>query len=68
MNVIWRFYVDQQGSWRWQQIAVHGVVTAESSSGHPTYGDCLAAAHVYGYRYEASQTASPRVRHWERRP
>ena len=62
MNSIWRFYLDQQGGWRWQQMSISIGVIAESSSASPTYDDCLASAQPCGYRYERSQPALPRYR------
>ena len=60
MNSIWRFYVDQQGTWRWQEMSASGEIVAESACGYSTYDDCLGGAQACGYRYEMSQPPLPR--------
>jgi hypothetical protein len=69
MNVIWRFYMDQQGQWRWQQMNIDRAVLCESMSGYATYDACMGDASARGYTYQASQagTIAPRNRYVDRR-
>jgi hypothetical protein len=54
-NVVWRFYVDPQGGWRWQQLASDQNVLADSTGAHATYDDCVRDAETHGYRFAPSQ-------------
>jgi hypothetical protein len=54
-NVVWRFYVDPQGGWRWQQLSSDHGVLADSSSAAATYDDCVRDAETHGYRFAPSQ-------------
>jgi hypothetical protein len=54
-NVVWRFYVDPQGGWRWQQLASDQRVLADSPGTHATYDDCVRDAETHGYRFAPSQ-------------
>ena len=50
-NVVWRFYVDPEGGWRWQQLTSDQSVLADSTGAHPTYDDCVRDAESQGYRF-----------------
>jgi hypothetical protein len=54
-NVVWRFYVDQQGGWRWQQLASDQSVLSDSPAAHGTYEHCIRDAETHGYRFAPSQ-------------
>ena len=54
MNTIWRFSVDENRQWRWQQLAVDRAVIAESSGSFAGYEACIAGAQKQGYVYEAA--------------
>jgi hypothetical protein len=54
-NVVWRFYVDQHGAWRWQQLTSDHSVLSDSPGSHATYDSCVSDAEVHGYRYAPSQ-------------
>jgi len=54
-NVVWRFFVDQDGGWRWQQLGSDSALLSESSGSSATYDDCVGDAQVHGYRYARSQ-------------
>ena len=41
MNLIWRFYLDQQRLWRWQQLTFNLDVVAESPKGYKEYEGCV---------------------------
>lgn len=55
MNLVWRFYVDQEGQWRWQQVAVDRSVVADSPRSFKVYDECLADAERRGYKFSPSQ-------------
>jgi len=58
MNTIWRFYVDENRQWRWQQLAVNRDVISESAGAFSAYEACLAGAQEQGYVY-APATQKP---------
>ena len=43
-NVVWRFYVDEHGGWRWQQLGSDRSVLADSAGAHATYDVCVSDA------------------------
>lgn len=49
MNTIWRFYIDEDRQWRWQQLAVNRSVISESAGAFDGYEACVAAAKDDGY-------------------
>jgi len=51
VNVIWRFYMDGQQRWKWQQLSVDRSVVAESARAYKDYEACLANAQVQGHEY-----------------
>jgi uncharacterized protein YegP (UPF0339 family) len=56
MNLIWRFYRDQNRLWRWQHLAFNLEVVAESRKGYKEYEDCVESAVAQGYVSLPSQT------------
>ena len=54
-NFVWRFYVDGDGAWRWQQLGTDSKLLGESPASHTTYEVCVADAEVHGYHYAPSQ-------------
>jgi len=54
-NFVWRFYVDTDGAWRWQQLGTDSKLLGESPASHTTYEYCVADAEVHGYRFAPSQ-------------
>lgn len=56
MNVSWRFYIDQDRQWRWQQLSMNGVITRESQGAFKDYDACLADAQEKGYIFQPSQS------------
>ena len=55
VNLIWRFYQDENRKWRWQQMIAGQEVVNHSPSAHLDYGRCLADARKRGYVFEMSQ-------------
>ena len=55
MQATWRFFRDEAGLWRWQQVAVSRDVLAESHTSYAEYDDCLADAKKKGYIFAAAQ-------------
>ena len=55
MNVIWRFFMDEQQRWKWQQLSVDRSVLAESEKGYKDYESCLANAEGHGHVYMPSK-------------
>src|SRR3989338_7022486 len=56
MNLIWRFYMDQDRQWRWQRLSVWQAVVAESPGSYKEYEGCVANAEVQGYVFQPPQT------------
>jgi hypothetical protein len=54
-NVVWRFYVDPHGAWRWQQLGSDHSVLGDSSAAYATYDECVSDAEAHGYRFMPSQ-------------
>ena len=67
-NLIWRFYLDSQQLWRWQQLRFNSEVAAESAKGFKEYQHCVDNAQAQGYDYQPSKTTQekPRTRAWRR--
>ena len=55
MTLIWRFFAGEDRRWRWQQVSIDHVVLAESRASYTDYENCVAAARVSGYVFQASQ-------------
>ena len=55
MNLIWRFYRDEQRKWRWQQMTTGQDIVMESPAGHADYDHCVADARKRGYEFASSQ-------------
>ena len=66
MNLIWRFYLDEDRKWRWQRLSVSREVVEESSAGYKEYDGCVANATIRGYTFlpplSTRPEARPRVR------
>ncbi|HEY9446347.1 MAG TPA: hypothetical protein VIQ62_04670 [Burkholderiales bacterium] len=60
MRTIWRFFVDETGRWRWEELHTDKTVIRGSEGSFAHYDECLKAAKQAGYEFEASQQASPR--------
>ena len=56
MNLIWRFYMDQERQWRWQRLSVGHAVVAESPGSYKEYEGCVANAEVQGYVFQPPRT------------
>lgn len=54
MNVTWRFYADEDGLWRWEQLSEERDVVARSRVTYDGYEQCIAAARDIGYVFEAA--------------
>jgi hypothetical protein len=59
MNLIWRFYSDNDKKWRWQRLAFDGSVVAESPTGYKEYEACQANAQAQGYVFLPAQSTRP---------
>ena len=55
MNVVWRFFMDQNQAWKWQQLSADRTVISESAAAFREYEGCLADARVNGHVFEPSQ-------------
>jgi hypothetical protein len=55
MRYTWRFYVTDDGRWRWQKLGNELTVVTESSQSFDNYESCVAAATKSGYVFEATQ-------------
>ena len=55
MNLIWRFYTDDNHCWKWQQLSVSREVITESHAAYGEYEGCVADAKSKGYVFHPSQ-------------
>ena len=62
MNVIWRFFLDQNNRWKWQQLSTDRTVVAESPTAYKEYEACLASAKARGHVYMPAQGARFQIR------
>lgn len=62
MNLIWRFYLDQNRQWRWQHLAFNLDVLAESANGYKEYEGCVQSAAAQGYVSLPAQTTQAKAR------
>jgi len=58
-TVVWRFFVGDDGRWRWQTLTAGRVVLSESESSYTEYDACMAAAAKKGYLFESAQPNAP---------
>lgn len=56
MNLIWRFYRDQDGRWKWQHLRFDQTVLAESKTAYKEYEGCIENAREEGYEFQPSQS------------
>jgi hypothetical protein len=54
MKIAWRFYVGEDGLWRWEQLSEDRQVVARSRMSYDGYEQCVAAARNIGYVFEAA--------------
>jgi len=54
MNAVWRFYMDPERRWRWQQLTASRVLLSESRNGYAEYDDCMKDANTHGYVHQPS--------------
>ena len=66
LNLIWRFFMDQDRKWKWQRLSFSHAVVEESATAYSDYDGCLADATSRGYTIlpplSTRPAASPRVR------
>lgn len=67
MNTIWRFFVDEQGQWRWQRLDSRRAVVSESTQSFEAYEACRASAQMRGYVVTQQEKPFPRMKHLNRR-
>ena len=51
MNVIWRFYLDENRTWKWQRLSCGGELIEESKGAFKEYEKCIANATDRGYAF-----------------
>ena len=59
VNVIWRFYSDSNGQWRWQRLSFDGTVVEQSDLAYAKYQGCLDNACERGYVFLPSLSTRP---------
>jgi hypothetical protein len=59
MNAVWRFYMDPERRWRWQQLTASRELVLESRAAYKEYDDCMNDARTHGYVHQPSL---PRMR------
>ncbi len=59
MNVIWRFFMDVNRRWKWQQIGAGQAVVAESPNAYTDYEACMEDARNQGYVFTTSKGRRP---------
>ncbi len=59
MNLIWRFYSDPEGRWRWQRLSFDGSTVHESKTGYKEYEACVASAREQGYVFLPALSTRP---------
>ena len=55
VSTVWRFYLNQDRKWQWQQLTTNHAVILESRTGYKDYEECVAAAQGKGYGSKTSQ-------------
>ena len=64
VNLIWRFYTDDDHRWKWQQLSVGREVITESDLAYNEYEGCVADAKSKGYVFHPSQSRlTPKAGH-----
>jgi hypothetical protein len=54
-RIIWRFFADPEGRWRWQQVSDERILLAQSGGSYASYDEVMRGARAAGYVYEAAQ-------------
>ena len=62
MNLIWRFYVDEDRKWRWQRLSISREVVEDSETGYKDYEGCMANATSRGYTFLPPLSTRPEQR------
>ena len=66
VNLIWRFFMDQDRKWKWQRLSFSHAVVEESAVGYSDYDGCVADATSRGYTIlpplSTRPAATPHVR------
>ena len=66
VNLIWRFYTDDDHRWKWQQLSVGREVITESNMAYKEYEGCVADAKSKGYVFHPSRARlTPKAAHAE---
>lgn len=63
MGSMWRFFQNEMGKWKWQQVSLDRAVLNESTHEFHDYDACVNDAIENGYRFAPSQPCTARARH-----
>lgn len=55
-NYTWRFFSNADHQWRWERLAVDGLIVEQSESSYPQYENCVANACEKGYVFLPSSS------------
>lgn len=59
MNLIWRFYSDEDHNWRWELLAFDKTVVQASECAYKEYERCLGNAEEHGYHFSPAKSTRP---------
>ncbi len=60
---MWRFFLNEQSLWKWQQIAVDREIIDEALQAYADYEACISDAMACGYLFVPSQPCSVKARY-----
>lgn len=61
MGRAWRFFLDAEGRWRWEQRGALAESAVQSKTSYDTLEQCQTAAKAMGYLFEPSQSGTRRL-------
>jgi len=62
-GTMWRFFQNEQGLWKWQQISLHREIIDEALQAFADYEACVSDAMGCGYQFAPSQPCSVKARY-----
>ena len=62
MTAVWRFYQNELGKWKWQQVSMDRAVLDESPHAFHDFDACVANAMECGYCFQPAQPCTATAR------
>jgi hypothetical protein len=60
MYIVWRFFANEYGKWRWQKLGPDRAIISQSLRAFDSYDSCIDAARRSGYVFQLAQQRTTR--------